>query len=164
MNIEEVEEPKKYENYHAKPVSDPFKTIADHRKVPQLPRKLNIEEVEEPETTKIHKQNRARPPRPARNYENSHTKRTCKHETTKIATNSVRPLDLATRPFTTTVRTPSVNHTVWEKNGGFAWYVDSVDSHFIFQASKTSSDPTSPDAEMAERPLSFSAKPVIDFW
>ena len=53
MNIEEVEEPKKYENYHAKPVSDPFKTIADHRKVRELPRKMNIEEVQEPETTKI---------------------------------------------------------------------------------------------------------------
>ena len=33
MNIEEVEGSKKYENYHAKPVSDPFKTIAEHRKV-----------------------------------------------------------------------------------------------------------------------------------
>ena len=33
MNIEEVEGPKKYENYHAKPVSDPFKTIAEHQKV-----------------------------------------------------------------------------------------------------------------------------------
>ena len=33
MKIEEVAEPKKYENYHAKPVSDPFKTIAEHRKV-----------------------------------------------------------------------------------------------------------------------------------
>ena len=57
MNIEEVEEPKKYENYHAKPVSDPFKTIADHRKVRELPRKMNIEEVEEPETTIIYIQN-----------------------------------------------------------------------------------------------------------
>ena len=53
MKIEEVPEPKKYENYHAKPVSDPFKTIAEHRKVRELPRKMNIEEVEEPETTKI---------------------------------------------------------------------------------------------------------------
>ena len=60
MNIEEVEEPKKYENYHAKPVSDPFKSIAEHRKVRELPRKMNIEDVEEPETTKIHRQN----PRP----------------------------------------------------------------------------------------------------
>ena len=56
MNIEEVEEPKKYENYHAKPVSDPFKSIAEHRKVRELPRNMNIEEVEEPETTKIHGQ------------------------------------------------------------------------------------------------------------
>ena len=57
MNIEEVEEPKKYENYHAKLVSDPLKTIADHRKVRELPRKMNIEEVEEPETKKIYIQN-----------------------------------------------------------------------------------------------------------
>ena len=62
MNIEEVEAPKKYENYHAKLVSDPFKTIADHRKVRELPRKMNIEEVEEPETTKIYTQNPSTPP------------------------------------------------------------------------------------------------------
>ena len=54
INIEEVEEPKKYENYHAKPVSDPFKSMPEHRKVRELPRNMNIEEVEEPETTKIH--------------------------------------------------------------------------------------------------------------
>ena len=72
MNIEEVEEAKKYENYHAKPVSDPFKTIADHRKVRELSRKMKVEEVEDyenshtkpvhagrghPESTKIHIQN-----------------------------------------------------------------------------------------------------------
>ena len=99
MNIEEVEEPKKYENYHAKPVSDPFKTIADHQKVRELQRKMNIEEVEEPETTKFTYKTRPRRPRHPQNYENSHTKRTCKHESTKIATNSVHHLDLATRPF-----------------------------------------------------------------
>ena len=99
MYIEEVEEPKKYENYHAKPVSDPFKTIADHRKLRELPRNMNIEEVEEPETTKIYIQNPSTPQRPPEKYENSHTKRTYKHETTKIATNSVRHLHLATRPF-----------------------------------------------------------------
>ena len=33
MNIEEIEGPKKYENYHAKPVLDPFKSTADTRKV-----------------------------------------------------------------------------------------------------------------------------------
>ena len=61
INIEEVEEPKKYENYHAKPVSDPFKSIAEHRPVRQLPRKMNLEEVEEPETTKEHMQNPSTP-------------------------------------------------------------------------------------------------------
>ena len=61
MNIEELEEPKNYENYHAKPVSDPFKSIAEHRKARELPRQMNIEEVEEPETTKIHIQNPSTP-------------------------------------------------------------------------------------------------------
>ena len=56
MNIEEVEEPKKYENLQPKPVLDPFKSTAEHRKVRELPRKMNIEEVEEPETTKIYRQ------------------------------------------------------------------------------------------------------------
>ena len=53
MNIEEVEEPQKYENFQTKPVFDPVKSTADHRKVRELPRKMNIEEVEQPETTKI---------------------------------------------------------------------------------------------------------------
>ena len=57
MNIEEVEEPKKYENLQTKPVLDPFKSTADHLKVRELARKTNIEEVEEPETTKIYRQN-----------------------------------------------------------------------------------------------------------
>ena len=56
MNIEEVEEPKKYENLQTKPVLDPFKSTAEHRKVRELPRKMNIEEVEKPETTKIYRQ------------------------------------------------------------------------------------------------------------
>ena len=55
MNMEEVEEPKKYENLQTKPVLDPFKSTAEHRKVRELPRKMNIEEVEEPETTKIYR-------------------------------------------------------------------------------------------------------------
>ena len=37
LNIEEVEEPKKHENYHVKPVS-----IAEHRKARELPRKANM--------------------------------------------------------------------------------------------------------------------------
>ena len=83
MNIEEVEEPKKYENLQTKPVLDPFKSTADHLKVRELARKTNIEEVEEHKT-------RSRRPRPPGNYENSQTKRTCKHESTKIAMNSAR--------------------------------------------------------------------------
>ena len=57
MNIEEVEAPKKYENLQTKPVLDPFKSTAPHRKVRELPRKMNIEEVEKPETMKIYRQN-----------------------------------------------------------------------------------------------------------
>ena len=71
-NIEEVQEPRELPPESPRP----FKSTAEHRK-------MNIEEVEEPETTKIHIQNpfRRRSPPPG-NYENSHTKRTCKHETT----------------------------------------------------------------------------------
>ena len=100
MNIEEVEAPKKYENLQTKPVLDPFKSTAPHRKVRELPRKMNIEEVEKPETTKFTHKSRSRWSPPPENYENSQTKRTCKHETMKIAMNSaqspVRHLDLAT--------------------------------------------------------------------
>ena len=35
----------------------PLKTIPEQRKVRELPRKMNLQEVEEPETTKIHMQN-----------------------------------------------------------------------------------------------------------
>ena len=100
MNIEEVEEPKKYENLQTKPVLDPFKSTAEHRKVRELPRKMNIEEVDEPETTKIYRQNPRAPVEPPGNYENSQTKRTCKHETTKIAMNSAhtRPPPRSSHP------------------------------------------------------------------
>ena len=37
-------------------VKTPFKSMGEHRKVRELPRKMNIEEVEEPETTKIYRQ------------------------------------------------------------------------------------------------------------
>jgi len=88
MNIEEVEEVKKCENCHAKPVSDPFKTIAEHRKARELPGKMNIEEVEEPKPMQIHMQNpftliAAKPKLRKFTY-----KRTCKRESTKIAKNS----------------------------------------------------------------------------
>ena len=112
MNIEEVEAPQKYQNLQTKPVLDPFKSTAEHRKVRELPRKMNIEEVEEPETTKIYRPNPlpsvAATPKlrkftdetniQARNHENSD----------EICAQPVRHLDLATPAFTTTVRTPSV--------------------------------------------------------
>ena len=104
MNIEEVEEPKKYEHLQTKPVLDPVKSTADHRKARELPRKMNIEEVEEPETTKIYRQNpftpaAAKPKQrkftdetnmQARNHENSEE---------EFRTQPVRHLDLATPAF-----------------------------------------------------------------
>ena len=120
MNIEEVEAPQKYQNLQTKPVLDPFKSTAEHRKVRELPRKMNIEEVEEPETTKIYRPNPlpsvAATPKlrkftdetniQARNHENSD----------EICAQPVRHLDLATPAFTTTVRTPSVTTLFGEKH------------------------------------------------
>ena len=127
MKIEEVEEPKKHKNLQTKPVLDPFKSTAEHRKVRELPRKMNIEEVEEPETTKIHRQKPLTPVRAtrklrkftdetnmqARNHENSD----------EIRAPPVRHLDLATRPFTITVRTPSVTTLFGEK---WNWNYESI--------------------------------------
>ena len=110
MNIEEVEAPKKYENYLAKLVSDPFKTIADHRKVRELPRNMNIEEVEEPETTKIHIQNPSTPAAKVRKFTDKTNMQARKHENS----DEFRPAPRSSTPaFSLTVRTPSVNHTVW---------------------------------------------------
>ena len=67
------------------PFSDPFQTIAEYRKVRELPQKMNIEEVQEPETTKLYIQKPFTPGAPspkvrkftdktnmqARNHENS---------------------------------------------------------------------------------------------
>ena len=115
MNIEEVEEPKKYENYHAKPVSDPFKSIADTRKVRELPRNMNIEEVEEPETTKFHTQHRgptSAPPPKLRKFTYKTNMQARKHENS----DEFRPPPRSSHPaFSLTVRTPSVKHTVWGK-------------------------------------------------
>ena len=120
MNIsEEVEEPKKYENLQTKPVLDPFKSTADHLKVRELARKTNIEEVEEPETTKIYRQNPLTPAaatRKLREFTDETNMQARKHENSdEFCAPPVRHLDLATRPFTITVRTPSVKHTVWGK-------------------------------------------------
>ena len=113
MNIEEVEEPKKYENYHAKPVSDPFKSIAEHRKVRELPRNMNIEEVEEPETTKIHIQTPWTPAaatRKVRKFTDKTNMQARNHENS----DEFRPPPRSShQAFSLTVRTPSVKHTVW---------------------------------------------------
>ena len=123
--IEEVEEPKKYENLQTKPVLDPFKSTADTRKVRELRRKMNIEEVEEPETTKIYRQNPFTPAAAepklrkftdetnmqARNHENSDGFRT----------QPVRRLDLATPAFYPYRKNPKCYHTVWGMFRKFSW-------------------------------------------
>ena len=104
-------------------------------KVRELPRETHFGPSQDhrrtPKSTRITTKNEHRRSWRAGNYENNNekpapdhvghpksTRITTKneHASTKIATNSVRHLDLAPRPFTTTVRTPSVNHTVWGTN------------------------------------------------
>ena len=117
MNMEEVEDPKEYENLQTKPVLDTFKSTAPHRNVRELPRKMNIEEVEEPETTKIYRQK----PLPsvwatrklwkftdetnmqARNHENSD----------EFRPTPLRHLDLDTPAFYYYRKNPKCYHTVW---------------------------------------------------
>ena len=118
MNMEEVEEPKKYENLQTKPVLDPFKSTAEHRKVRELPRKMNIEEVEEPETTKIYRQNpcarRPRPPRKLRKFTDETNMQARNHENSdEICAQPVRHLDLATPAFYYYRKNPKCYHTVW---------------------------------------------------
>ena len=119
MNIEEVEEPKKYENLQTKPVLDPFKSTAEHRKVRELPRKMNIEEVEEPETMKIYRQNpraSARPPRKLRKFTDETNMQARKNEISdEICAQPVRHLDLATPAFYYYRKNPKCYHTVWGK-------------------------------------------------
>ena len=121
MNIEEVEEAKKYENLQTKRVLDPFKSTAEHRKVRELPRKMNIEEVEEPETPKIYRQNPRAPvaAKPklrkfidetnmqARNHENSD----------EFRPTPLRHLDLDTPAFYHYRKNPKCYHTVWGITG-----------------------------------------------
>ena len=92
----------KYENYEPpkqRKMKTPLKSIPEHRKVRELPGKMNIEEVEEPETTKIHRQN----PRPTTAATPKLRKFT--HKTNMQARSAefcpppVRHLDLATPAF-----------------------------------------------------------------
>ena len=118
--MEEVEDPKKYENLQTKPVLDPVKSTADTRKVRELPRKMNIEEVEEPETTKIHRRN----PLPSvaatpklRKFTDETNMQARNHENSDgICAQPVRHLDLATPAFYHYRKNPKCYHTVWGKN------------------------------------------------
>ena len=101
MNIEEVEEPKKYENLQTKPVLDPFKSTADTRKVRELPRKMNIEEVEEAEATKIYRQNlraSARPPRKLRKFTDETNMQARNHENSDELCTEPRPPPRSSHP------------------------------------------------------------------
>ena len=117
MNMEEVEEPKKYENLQTKPVLDPFKSTADTRKVRELPRKMNIEEVEEPETMKIYRQNpraSARPPRKLRKFTDETNMQPRNHENSdEFRPTPLRHLDLNTPAFYHYRKNPKRYHTVW---------------------------------------------------
>ena len=117
MNMEEVEEPKKYENLQTKPVLDPFNSTADTRKVRELPRKMNIEEVEEPETMKIYRQNPFTPvwaTRKLRKFTHETNMQARNHENSdEIRPTPVRHLDLATPAFYHYRKNPKCYHTVW---------------------------------------------------
>ena len=117
MNMEEVDDPKEYENLQTKPVLDPFKSTAPHRKVRELPRNMNIEEVEEPETMKIYRQNpraSARPPRKLRKFTDETNMQARNHENSdEICAQPVRHLDLATPAFYYYRKNPKCYHTVW---------------------------------------------------
>ena len=119
MNIEEVEETKKYENLQTKPVLDPFKSTADTRKVRELPRKMNIEEVEEPETTKIYRQNpraSARPPRKLRKFTDETNMQARNHENSDEFCTEPRPPPRSSYPgFYYYRKNPKCYHTVWGK-------------------------------------------------
>ena len=119
INIEEVEEPKKYENLQTKPVLDPFKSTAEHRKVRESPREMNIEEVEELETTKIYRQNPcapAAPPRKLRKFTDETNMQARNHENSdEFRAQPVRHLDLATPAFYYYRKNPKCYHTVWGK-------------------------------------------------
>ena len=119
MNMEEVEEPKKYENLQTKPVLDPFESTADTRKVRELPRKMNIEEVEDPETMKIYRQNPFTPAaatRKLRKFTDETNMQARNHENSdEIRAQPVRHLDLATPAFYTYRKNPKCYHTVWGK-------------------------------------------------
>ena len=90
----------------------PFQEHRRHEKYENYQEKRTSKKLKSRKPWKFTDKTRSRRSEPPANYENSHTKRTCKHETTKIGDEirptPVRHLDLATPAFTITVRTPSV--------------------------------------------------------
>ena len=122
MNMEEVEEPKKYENLQTKPVLDPFKSTAEHRKVRELPRKMNIEEVEKPETTKIYRQNpcaSVAATRKLRKFTDETNMQARNHENSdEFRPTPLRHLDLDTPAFYYYRKNPKCYHTVWGIKAG----------------------------------------------
>ena len=143
--MEEVDYPKDYENLQTKPVLDPFKSTAPHRKVRELPQKMNIEEVEEPETMKIYRQNPFTPVAATRKlWEFTHeTNMQARNDenSDEICAQPVRHLDLATPAFYHYRKNPKCYHTVWG-TGEFAWGFTTnffkVTSSFPFSAPKRS--------------------------
>ena len=98
-----------------------FRPFQEHRRTPESTRittkKRTSKKFKSRKLRKFTDKTRARRSPPSRHYENSQTKRTCKHETTKIAMNSaqspVRHLDLATPAFYYYRKNPKCYHTVW---------------------------------------------------
>ena len=82
---------------------------------------MNIEEVEEPETTKIHIQNPSTPAAPSpkvRKFTDKTNMQARNHENS----DGFRPPPRSGHPaFSPTVRTPSVKHTVWGKKHLHPW-------------------------------------------
>ena len=90
VNIEEVEEPKKSTRITTR--KNCFRPFQDHRRSPKgtIITTKTIHQIEEPEATKIYRQNPCPPA--AATPKKSQTKQTCKHETTKIEMHSFRHL------------------------------------------------------------------------
>ena len=97
----------------------PLKSTADTRKVRELPRKMNMEEVEEPETMKIYRQNpraSARPPRKLRKFRDETNMQARNHENSdEFRPTPLRHLDLNTPAFYYYRKNPKCYHTVWGK-------------------------------------------------
>ena len=156
--MEEVEEPKKYENLQTKPVLDPFKSTADTRKVRELPRKMNIEEVEKPETTKIYRQKpraSVAATRKLRKFTGETNMRARNHENSdEFRPTPLRHLDLDTPAFYYYRKNPKCYHTVWGKTPNlrrYDWVEMSMDPPDVFREKKSILQITWGFAEIASK-------------